>query len=325
MTKLKDKKKLFKELFIIFLGNLILAFSSSLFFVNYQGQYVYGFDKIAEKTFIPKVIEFDGILLGGTGGLSLILKNLFFNGVSNQAFIVETIITIVTWLFFFMGLIFLGKKFALRTLLSTIMYPIFMYLFKLSIFEKLRGQIDLFDPVVCAIIGGLGTGAGCGIVYRIGGSTGGFDIPGLIINKYSRIKLSYIFLMMDGILVLLALLADFSLYEIVIGLLSVVAYSIAVDATQKLGNDAYYCDIISDKWEEINKEILTMRGTTLVEIKGGYTNTNRMMIKTLIAKNEYLSIVDIVKKIDANAFMSISKTSDVFGERFKDIKEFSNK
>ena len=321
MSKIKSKKKLIKELVIIFLGNLLLAFSSSLFFVNYQGQYVYGFDSAG----IPKIIDFDGILLGGTGGLSLILKNLLFANSANQAFVVETIITIVTWFFFFMGLIFLGKRFALRTLLSTIIYPLFMYFFKLPIFEFLRVQIDLFDPVVCAIIGGLGTGTGCGIVYRIGGSTGGFDIPGLIINKYTRIKLSYIFLMMDGLLVALAFAADFSLYEIVIGLLSVVAYSIAVEATQRLGNDAYYCDIISDKWEDINAEILKMRGTTLVEVKGGYTNKSRIMIKTLIAKGEYLTMVDIVKNIDPNSFMSITKTSDVFGEGYKNIQEFSNK
>ena len=133
------------------------------------------------------------------------------------------------------------------------------------------------------------------------------------------------FFIQDGLLVILALVAHFTLYEIVIGLLSVVAYSIAVEATQRLGNDAYYCDIISDKWEEINAEILKMRGTTLVEVKGGYTNKSRIMIKTLIAKGEYLTMVDIVKNIDPNSFMSITKTSDVFGEGYKNIQEFSNK
>lgn len=322
MRRIKDKKKLIKELVIIFLGNMLLAFSSSLFFISYQGQYIYGIDQVTNTI---QSIDFDGILLGGTGGLSLILRNLFFANMANQDFVVETIITVITWIFFLMGLIFLGKKFALRTLLSTIMYPMFMYFFRLSIFDGLREQINLIDPVVCAAIGGLGTGTGCGIVYRIGGSTGGFDIPGLILNKFTRIKLSYIFLMMDGLLVVLAFLANFSLYEIIIGLLSVVAYSVAVEATQRLGNDAYYCDIISDKWEEINKEILTIRGTTLVDVTGGYTNTSRKMVKTLIAKNQYLIVVDMVKRIDPNAFMSLTKTHNVFGQGYKDINEFSNK
>ena len=322
MRRIKDKKKLIKELVIIFLGNMLLAFSSSLFFISYQGQYIHGIDQVTNTI---QSIDFDGILLGGTGGLSLILRNLFFANVANQDFVVETIITVITWLFFLMGLIFLGKRFALRTLLSTVMYPLFMYFFRLSIFEGLREQINLIDPVVCAAIGGLGTGTGCGIVYRIGGSTGGFDIPGLILNKFTRIKLSYIFLMMDGLLVILAFLADFSLYEVIIGLLSVVAYSVAVEATQRIGNDAYYCDIISDKWEEINKEILTIRGTTLVDVTGGYTNTSRKMVKTLIAKNQYLTIVDMVKRIDPNAFMSLTKTHNVFGQGYKDINEFSKK
>ena len=58
---------------------------------------------------------------------------------------------------------------------------------------------------------------------------------------------------MDGVLVALAFVAQYSLYEVVIGLLSVVFYSIAVDMTQKIGNEAYYCDIISEKWAEIMK------------------------------------------------------------------------
>ena len=322
MPKIKDKKRMIRDLAIIILGNMLLAFSSSIFFISYKGQYIYGFDQITNTI---QSIDFDGILLGGTGGLSLILRNLLFANIANQDFVVETIITIITWTFFLMGLIFLGKKFALRTLLSTILYPLFMYFFKTDIFEGLRGQISLIDPVVCAAIGGLGTGTGCGIVYRIGGSTGGFDIPGLIINKFTRIKLSYIFLMLDGFLVFLAVLAHFSLYEIIIGLLSVIAYSVAVELTQRLGNDAYYCDIISDKWEEINKEILTIRGTTLVDVVGGYTNTSRKMVKTLIAKNQYMIIVDLVKRIDPNAFMSLTKTHNVFGQGYKDITEFSNK
>ena len=49
------------------------------------------------------------------------------------------------------------------------------------------------------------------------------------------------------------------------------------------------------------------------------------MVKTLIAKNQYLTIVDMVKRIDPNAFMSLTKTHNVFGQGYKDINEFSNK
>ena len=186
--------------------------------------------------------------------------------------------------------------------------------------------LSSINPIVCSILGGLLMGVGCGIIYRIGGSTGGFDVPGLIINKYTRIKLSIVFLCTDGLLVVLALVAKFSLYEIVIGLLSVIAYSIAVAFTQRMGNEAYFCDIISDKWEEINREILALdRGTTIVDVTGGFTGRNRKMIKTMVGKNQYLTIIDIVKKIDPSAFMSITLTHSVFGEGYNDIKTYSNK
>lgn len=319
--KLKlDYKKIFKDIGIIILGNLLLAIASSFFFINYKGVHVSGAID-GELQFI----EFNGVLVGGTSGFALILRNLFFLNSSNPV-LLETIVTITTWFLFFLGLLFLGKRFAMQTLLSTVLYPVFVYLFKLPIFDFIHSQINLFEPIICSLIGGLSMGAGCGIIYRIGGSTGGFDIPGLIINKFTRIKLSTIFFFIDGLLVVLAIVAKFTLYEIVVGLVSVIAYSFGVEVSQKVGTEAYFCDIISEKWEEINKKILILdRGTTIVDVVGGYTEKPRKMIKTMVGKNQYLAIIDIVKKTDPNAFMSITMTHNVFGEGYKDIKEFSNK
>lgn len=320
MKKTINFKKFFKEIGIIFLGNMLLAIAASFCFINYRGVHIFGISDDGVKA-----IEFNGLLVGGTSGFALVLRNLFFLNVENPM-LVETIVTITTWVFFFMGLIFLGKRFAIQTLLSTFVYPLFIYLFKLPLFDIIHEQINLFDPIVCSIIGGLCMGTGCGIIYRIGGSTGGFDIPGLIINKFTRIKLSTIFLFIDGILVVLAFVAKFTLYEIIIGLISVIAYSLSVELTQRVGTEAYFCDIISEKWEEINKEIIILdRGTTIVDVTGGYTNKPRKMIKTMVSKKQYLAILDIVKRIDPQAFMSMTMTHNVFGEGYRDIKEFSNK
>ena len=323
MKKTIDYKKLIKQFLIIFVGNLLLAFSISFCLINYQGNYIYGIDP---STHSPLAIHFNGILGGGTSGFSLILRNLFFLNINNAEMILENIIAITTIILFVIGAIFLGKKFALQTLLSTILCPIFLYIFKLNMFDFLHNEFNLFDPIVCAVIGGLLMGVGCGIIYKIGGSTGGFDVPGLIINKYTRIKLSVLFFIQDGILVILAFVANFTLYEIIIGLISVLAYSLAVSMTQKIGHESYFCDIISDKWEEINTEILRLdRGTTIVDVTGGFTGRKRKMIKTMIGKNQYLTIIDIVKKIDPEAFVSISSTHAVFGEGYRNIKEYSNK
>ena len=309
-------KKLLKESMVVIIGNLLLAFAISFCFVNYKGLYV---SSEGSK-------KFNGILSGGTSGFSLILRNLFFSNVTTGDFIVENIITVTTIIMFIIGAIFLGKKFALHTLLSTIVCPIFIYLFKLDLFTSLHEQFNLFDPLVCSVVGGLLMGVGCGLSYKVGGSTGGFDVPGMIVNKYTRIKLSLIFLVQDGLLVVLAFVAKFSLYEIVIGLISVIAYSFAVDITQRVGTEAYFCDIISENWEAINNEILALdRGTTIVDVTGGFTKKPRKMIKTMVGKNQYLVILDIVKRNDPHAFMSMTRTHDVFGEGYNDITQYSNK
>ena len=317
-----DYKKTIKNFITIFFGNLLLAIAISFCLINYKGSHIYGFDENNN----PLMINFNGILGGGTSGFSLILRNLFFSNSTNSYMVIENIVTITTIILFIIGTIFLGKKFAFQTLLSTILCPAFLYIFKLDIFDFLHEEFTLFDPIVSAVIGGLLMGVGCGVIYKIGGSTGGFDVPGLIINKFTRIKLSILFFIQDGLLVILALVANFSLYEIIIGLISVLAYSLAVSLTQRIGYESYFCDIISDKWEEINTEILKLdRGTTLVDVVGGFTGRKRKMIKTMIGKNQYLTIIDIVKKIDPDAFVSISSTHEVFGEGYRDIKDYSNK
>ena len=115
-------RKYIKDLLIIFAGNLLLAFSISFCLINYKGEYIYGFDT---QTHEVLSIKFNGILGGGTSGFSLILRNLFFLNVVNSDILVENIITITTVVLFIFGAIFLGKKFAFQTLLSTILCPIF--------------------------------------------------------------------------------------------------------------------------------------------------------------------------------------------------------
>ena len=318
-----DYKKLLKETLVVILGSMLLAFAVSFCFINYKGSYLQGVD--GEGNIIIK--EINGVLSGGTTAFSLILNRLFFQNVANADFILENIITVTTVGFFILGSIFLGKKFILHTLVSTLVYPLFIYIFRLPLFDFVHEQFCLLEPIIDSIIGGLIMGVGCGIVYKVGGSTGGFDIPGLIINKFFKVKLSIVYLITDGLLVALSFVANYTLYEVIIGLVSVLAYSFAVDICQSVGNTAYYCDIITEKYVEVKDEIISKldRGVTVVDVVGGYTGTQRKMLKTLISKNQYVELVEIVKNLDTRAFMSVSKATTVFGEGYSDFKDFSNK
>ena len=290
-------KKYYKDFFTIFIGNFFLSFVSLVCFMYYRNE------------------SFEGILSGGLSGFSLIMNSLFsFNNP-------ELIATIITWILFIIGWIFLGKKFALQTLLGSFLYPGFLFIFKIPAFEFLNTNFNTLEPILVSMIGGILVGTGCGIIYRIGGSTGGLDIPPLVINKFfKRIKLSKLFFIQDGILVILALIANYNLNQVVIGLISVFMCSLFVEITQVSGYKSYIAEIISDKYMEINQEIFNKldRGTTVFDCEGGFTGTSRKMIKVMIAKKQYHELLEIVKKHDPNAFMSIQSTSDVFGNGFRD-------
>ena len=119
------------------------------------------------------------LLTGGTTGISLAVEKAL--GIPASAFMFA-----FNSLLFLLGLILLGKDFALTTLLSTFVCPL-----SLALFERLLPGICLTaNPMLCTLFGGLGIGAGLGIVIRSGASTGGMDIPPFLLQKYFRIPVS---------------------------------------------------------------------------------------------------------------------------------------
>ena len=231
----------------------------------------------------------------------------------------EVVAIIVSWVLFIIGTIFLGLRFGLKTLFGTILFSGFLTLFTLPFFNQFQEEINALDPILTSILGGMAVGTGCGIIYRIGGSTGGFDIPPLILNKYFKFKLSRCFFVQDGLLVLLALIAKFSLNHVLVGLISVFVCAYFVEVTQVSGQKCYIAEIISNEYEAINQAILEKldRGTTLFFAKGGYTKQDKVVIKVMIPKKQYHDLMKLVIDIDKNAFLSLQVTSDIFGDGFK--------
>lgn len=291
-------KKHYKDILIIILGNILVAGAASCF-LNYEND------------------TFKGIVSGGVSGFTLILESVF-NGAN-----LEFVATILTWVLFVLGVIFLGLEFGLKTIFGTFLFSGFLFLFKTPLFNSVHDAFNTLDPILASAIGGMMVGTGCGIIYRIGGSTGGFDIPPLIINKYIKVKVSRLFLIQDGLLVILALIADFSLNEVAIGLVSVLVCSMFIEKTEIAGTESYIAEIISEKYEEINKAILEQldRGTTLYDAQGGYTQKSKKIIKVMLPKKQYHDLIQLVIKIDKTAFMSLHPTNDVFGIGFKEYKQ----
>ena len=274
-------KKYLKEFSLIALGNFILAVAVSLFILP------------------------NDILSGGVAGIAILI----------QPFVPldpELIISILNTLLFIVGFIFLGKRFAITTFLSTLIYPFFI-----MILPKVLSPISI-DPILAAIYGGLLGGLGIGIVVRQGASTGGMDIPPLICQKHFNFDLSKCVMVTDGLTVLFGLWI-YGIEAVLIGLVSVYVTGQAISKAITFGaKNAKSIEIISEQNEAISNDIhIEMnRGTTFLEAKGGYTGINRPVLLVVIADSEYQTLTKIIKRHDENAFLIVQDVQEVHGEGF---------
>ncbi len=270
-----------KNLIQITIGCLILAFSVSVF-----------------------VLPFN-ILSGGVAGLAVALNFLID--------VDPTIIINVSMLILFViGTIFLGRKFALSTFITTILYPLMIIL--INSFEIV---VDI-DPFLASLYAGLMGGAGVGLVFKAGASTGGMDIPPLIINKYTGIKLSTLILITDAITVFLGIIS-YGLAAVLIGFIAVWGTSFAIDKVLTFGAErAKAIYVISDKIDEINEMVQNtiLRGTTILQAKGGYTREDKEVLLVVLTGNQYPNFMRLVNDIDKQAFLIIQDANEVHGNGF---------
>lgn len=283
------KKEKILNYFFIVLGNFSLALGVSLFV-------------------LPK-----NIINGGTSGVGILLRGLF-------EFEPTLIIFILTWFLFFVGWAVLGRKFAMKTLVATIVYPLFVALLSQStFFENLAKQVT--TPLLAAIAGGVLSGVGLGIVFKNGGSTGGFDVLSLIMNKYLRIKLSLANLILDSVIILGGLLI-LPLENILLGIIYVTITSYTIEKILVGQTDRYFAHIISEKVDLINDYINheLSRGTTILLVEGGFTKESKKMIEVAFGRQEYAFLKQGIKEIDPNAFIGVLKAVDVYGEGFLEIR-----
>lgn len=270
-----------KNLIQITIGCLILAFSVSVF-----------------------VLPFN-ILSGGVAGLAVAL-NVLINIDST------IIINVLMIILFVVGSVFLGKKFALSTFITTILYPLM-----LVIINRFEIIVDI-DPILASLYAGLLGGAGVGIVFKAGASTGGMDIPPLIINKYTGIKLSTLVLITDAITVFFGMIS-YGFEAVLIGFIAVWGTSFAIDKVLTFGAErAKAIYVISDKIDKINDMVQNtiLRGTTILQAKGGYTREDKEVLLVVLTGNQYPNFMRLVNEIDRQAFLIIQDANEVHGNGF---------
>ncbi|SJZ38094.1 YitT family protein [Anaerorhabdus furcosa] len=271
-----------RNTFLILLGNFLLALAVGFFILPYN------------------------ILSGGVAGIAVALHS--FIQIPTDVMVNALVIGL-----FFVGWILLGKDFAIKTVVSSFVYPVFLTL----ISSFLTPPANL-DPILASLYGGLIAGVGIGLVIRTGSSTGGMDIPPLVVHKYTNISIAKLILITDFLTVLLGLFA-YNLETVLIGIISVFTTSYAIDKVLVVGGqESKSVQIISAEYDKISKEIHDKlnRGTTITLARGGYTNDEKNVVLAVVSQNQYPQLIDIINEIDPKAFIITTDTTDVHGEGF---------
>lgn len=254
----------------------------------------------------------NGLITGGTTGLALFFYHQI--GLPIQAFV-----SVFNVAMFLLGGAVLGKTFALTTIISTFYYP-----FILSVFQRMPalGQMT-GDNLLAVIFAGLLIGGGIGVVIRAGASTGGMDIPPLVLNKKLGLSVSGTMNCMDTGILLLQMV--FSHREKVLyGILLVLTYTTVLNKVLLLGKAKMQVKIVSEYYEEINQAIAEEldRGVTLFKSRTGHLKRDGYVVMSVVSNRELVRLNQLIQAIDPQAFIVIHQVNEVRGRGFTLKKEY---
>ena len=211
------------------------------------------------------------------------------------------------------GWALLGRRFALSTLASSFLSPL-----TLALWERLlAGYVLTQDLLLCALFAGVGIGTALGMVIRVGGSTGGMDIPPLVLQKYFRLPVPITMSVMD-LMILLAQAVSSPKEQVLYGIVLVFVYTVVLDKVILMGRHRVEVKIISAHTDELRSMILSEvdRGVTLLQGEGGYLRQPCQLLMTVISSRELPRLERLVHAIDPACFMVVSEASEVHGRGF---------
>ncbi len=260
----------------------------------------------------------NGLVMGGTTGVGIFVRNLLAKNGSLNAQWTDWIVNITVYtaniILFLVGAILLGKKFAAATLAGTLLYPSFMSLYTLIS----GGRPIVTDRLLAVIIGALIFGVGLAMVVRVGASTGGTDIPPLICHKFFGWPVSVTMWCLDACIVFLQLFVVSDVELIFCGILICLISSMVIDKLSPIGMKKTQVKIVSKKYRAIREMILSElnRGVTVLFGQTGYLKEKCFVLLTIVSNRELVKLKNKVQEIDPEAFMTISVVSEVRGRGF---------
>lgn len=249
----------------------------------------------------------NNIVLGGLTGLGTIV-NHFFPAVPIGGFIL-----VVNVPLFISAKLFLKKGALSRTVTVTVIFTSLIDIGAVLI-PPYKG-----DTILACIFCGILSGLGLALVFLTGATTGGTDIIAMLIKtKKPVISMGKIILLLDGVIVLLSGIAYGEIEAVMYALIVIFLTSRVIDFVLYGSEHSKMLIIVSEKHKEISHIIMSelMRGVTLIEGKGGYSNEERTLIWCTVRASQVRILQRTIREIDPKAFTVVSDAGEVIGSGF---------
>lgn len=236
---------------------------------------------------------------GGISGLALVISKIYNIEVSKFILICNIFLIIVSY-------IFLGKEQTGRTVLGSILFPIFI-----NLTSNICSKIDIteVDIIIKCLFGGILSGIGYGLVFKYGFTSGGTDIIDQLVSKYYKLSMSTCLILVDGFVVISGGLV-FGIEKMIYSGLCLVLLSIYSNKSMIGANDYKNFYITTNKINQVKEFIINKYNynVTLLDALGGYTNEKRKLILSVIRTSDYYEIKESLKLIDPDMFITIANS-----------------
>ena len=261
------------------------------------------------------------IVSGGVTGISTIIFYLTGFHAGNTYFIINVFLLLL-------AMRILGWRYLVRTIIVTSLLSVAIGLMQTLLTETAPdGTATLIhilgeQKFMACVIGAFLEGLGLATIFLAGGSTGGTDIIASSINKYWNISLGRLLLMLDIVIIGFSYIIGHDIETVVVGYLAMFISTNFLDYVINSARQSVQFILIRDHYEEIAEEVNTRleRGVTVLSGEGFYSKEKRQVLLILAKRYESRSIFQLIKRLDPQAFVSMSNVECVFGEGFDVIK-----
>lgn len=255
----------------------------------------------------------NGMASGGLTGLCTIIQ--YGTGMP-----VAWTFPIINVLLLVMGFLVMGNAFGIKTIyvigLSSLLFKILPEFSALEVIMENQG-------LTVALVGGSLEALGIGLVLLRGGSTGGTDIVAMMINKYWPVSPGRVYLVSDIFIILSVLLVpDKGVVDVIYAYFVMLVFSFGVDFVVLGNKSSVQLLVFSTRYQEIADHIINdvQRGVTALKSIGWYSQKESRVLLIILRKNQMTEVINEIKNIDKDAFVSVSSANSVYGEGFEEIK-----